>query len=127
MQAQFSVRTYAASSLARRLLVLGVMLAFGLGAQDQPKDILRNLDRGVVHIPTKDDHVLLCHGDFLRFYRVRVVERDQRGAEHKSWTGWRLVSDTKAEDKEQYQADMKFYRENTIEVQFAAVEGKLPE
>jgi hypothetical protein len=74
-----------------------------------------------------DEHVPLCHADFLRFYRVHLTERNQRGVERKVWTGWRLISDAKADEKEQYEADMKFYRENKIEVQFAAVEAKLPE
>ncbi len=78
-------------------------------------------------VVTGDEHILLCHADFLRFYRVRVIERNQGGTERKSWTGWRLINDRTPDEKEDYQANLKFYRENKIEVQFAAVEAKLPE
>ncbi len=74
-----------------------------------------------------DEHVLLCHTDWLRFYRVKITEVDAAKRERKVWSRWYLIDDRQAEDKEEIRSTLEFYRSNHIETQYLALPGKLPE
>jgi hypothetical protein len=74
-----------------------------------------------------DDHLALCHKDFLRIYRVRTIERDPQGRERKAWTRWFLIDDRNPSDKEEISDTLRFYRENHIEIEMKSLEGRLPD
>ena len=76
---------------------------------------------------TGDSHILDCHTDWLRFYRVQTVETMPNGIKTKTWSRWFLIDDRKPDDKKEIADTLKFYRNNNIKVEYAAIEGKLPE
>lgn len=73
-----------------------------------------------------DDHLKLCHKEFLRLYRVELTEKSPAG-EHKVWSRWYLMDTRKPEDKAEIEETLTFYRLNNIKVQYHAIEGELPE
>lgn len=76
---------------------------------------------------TVDEHLVLCHQDFLRFWRIETTTVDQELRVSKSWTHWILINDKSPEDKRTFEEDRAFYMRSKIRVQYAALEGKLPE
>src|SRR5437879_5326553 len=64
-----------------------------------------------------DQHAQLCHKDFLHFYRVELIEKDQHGTERKAWSRWYLIDDRKPEDKEEIDWQLSFFRMNHIRVE----------
>lgn len=69
-----------------------------------------------------DDHLLLCHQEFVRIYRVATVEKMPGGQTVEGWTRWFLIDDRRPADKEEIDAQLKFYRENHIAVEFKALQ-----
>lgn len=49
------------------------------------------------------------------------------GIKTKTWSRWFLIDDRKPDDKKEIADTLKFYRNNNIKVEYAAIEGKLPE
>lgn len=74
-----------------------------------------------------DNHLALCHGDFLHFYRVQIEERTPNGTVAAKWSRWYLIDDRQPEDKQEIKETLDFYRKNHIKVEYKTVEGKLPD
>lgn len=117
-------RTGKAPSKWLTLLTAATILCLPSFAQISPRTPAQSKSGG--KSISGDEHILLCHTDWLRFYRVEVTERSQQGQEGKVWSRWFLIDDKRQEDKAEIDDQLRFYRENHIKIEYAAIEGKLP-
>jgi hypothetical protein len=68
-----------------------------------------------------------AHNSSLRFYRYKTTHVDAEGSRSEQWSGWHLIVSKPQDAKLEIEHDLAWFKEVGIAVQYALIEGVLPE